>query len=76
MDVYQDLKLKRKYKYIIYKLSDDNSSVMVEKLAEPTATYQEFIASLPKDDCRYAIFDFEFEKPGEGLRNKICFYAW
>ena len=38
--------------------------------------YDEFIAALPKTDCRYAIFDFEYEKPGEGQRNKICFYAW
>ena len=69
------MKLKKKYKFIVYKLNGDNSSVVVEKAAE-TATYDEFVASLPKGECRYAVFDFEYEKPGEGQRNKICFFAW
>ena len=75
MDAFQDLKLKRKYKYIVYKLSEDNANIVVEKAAEQ-ATYDEFVHALPKSECRYAIFDFEFEKPGEGQRHKICFYAW
>ncbi len=51
------------------------SSVVVEKAVE-SGTYDNFVASLPKSECRYAIFDFEYEKPGEGQRNKICFFAW
>jgi cofilin len=42
----------------------------------PTATYEEFVAALPTDDCRYAVFDFEYDTNGEGIRNKICFYVW
>jgi hypothetical protein len=75
LEVYQDLKLKKKYKYIIYKLAADSSSIVIEKAAE-TGDYDGFIAALPKDDCRYAIYDFDYEKPGEGQRSKICFYAW
>lgn len=73
--MYQDLKLKKKYKYLVYKLSADNSCVEMEKAAE-SGTYDDFIAALPKAECRYAVFDFEYEKPGEGQRNKICFFAW
>jgi cofilin len=69
------LKLKKKYKFILYKLGEDNTSVVVEKAAEG-GDYSAFIAALPKTDCRYAVFDFEYEKPGEGQRNKICFFAW
>ncbi|KAI9141443.1 putative COF1-cofilin [Paraphysoderma sedebokerense] len=75
LDVFQELKLKKKFKYILYKLNADNTEVVVEKTAEQ-ASYDEFIKSLPIDGCRYAIYDLEYEKPGEGLRNKICFYAW
>jgi cofilin len=75
LEVFQELKLKKKYKYITYKLSADNKDVVVEKTAEQ-GTYDDFIKALPTSECRYAIFDFEFEKPGEGIRNKICFYAW
>jgi cofilin len=69
------LKLKKKYKFIVYKLNDDNSVVVVEKTVEG-GTYDDFIKAMPKGECRYAVFDFEFEKPGEGLRHKICFFAW
>ena len=75
METFQELKLRKKYKYIIYKLSDDNSAIVIEHLVEE-GDYQKFVAALPKTDCRYAVFDFEYEKPGEGQRNKICFIAW
>ena len=41
-----------------------------------SGNYDDFLADLPADTCRYAIYDFEYEKAGEGKRNKICFYAW
>lgn len=86
---YQDLKLKKKYKYVVYKLSDNHKSIEVEKAVEASSggdkentnsaadgdDYDSFIAQLPRDDCRYAVYDFEYDA-GEGPRNKICFYAW
>jgi len=76
LSVFQDLKLKKKYRYIIYKLSDNNSTIVIEKTVEQ-AEYDDFVADLPPNDCRYAIFDFTFEKgDGEGTRHKICFYVW
>jgi len=75
LDAFQELKLKKKYKYIVYKVSEDSSMIVVEKVAEE-GSYDDFIAALPTEECRYAIFDFEYEKPGEGQRHKICFYAW
>jgi len=38
--------------------------------------YDEFLAELPAGECRYAIYDFEYQKGDEGKRNKICFYTW
>lgn len=54
---------------------DNLKEVVVEKTAE-TSTYPEFLENLPQDEPRYAIYDFEYEKPGDGQRNKITFYAW
>ncbi|GAA5820832.1 hypothetical protein JCM11251_001833 [Rhodosporidiobolus azoricus] len=62
-------------KYIVFKLSDDNKEIVVEKTSE-SADYDEFTDALPPNTCRYAVYDFEFEIPGEGKRNKICFFAW
>ena len=68
------MKIGRKLKFIIYKLSDDHKSIVVEKQAE-TATYDDFLETLPEDDCRWAVFDFDYSTP-DGERNKIVFYSW
>ena len=74
--MFQDLKLRKKYRYILYRLDDDNKAIIVEK-AEKDGKYEDFAVHLPDNDCRYAVYDFEYEKsPGEGLRNKICFIFW
>lgn len=41
---------------------------MVEKKSE-NGNYDEFIGDLPEAECRYAIYDFEFElSAAEGTR--------
>jgi cofilin len=69
------LKLGKKFKYIIYGLSDDNKEIVVLKHSE-SQSYDDFVADLPEQECRWAVYDFEFEKEGAGRRNKICFYSW
>jgi hypothetical protein len=56
-------------------LSPDNTQIVVEKTSD-TNSYDDFLADLPPNDCRYAVYDFEYEKGDEGKRNKLCFYAW
>ncbi|KAI0051273.1 hypothetical protein FA95DRAFT_1580674 [Auriscalpium vulgare] len=75
LDTFQELKLGKKLKYIIYAVSKDKTEIVVVKTSK-SADYDEFIADLPEDDCRWAVYDFEFEKEGGGKRNKICFYSW
>ncbi|KAI8356754.1 hypothetical protein EDC96DRAFT_515353 [Choanephora cucurbitarum] len=75
IQLYEELKIRKKYKYIIFKLNDTNSEIIVEKSAE-TADYDDFLAQLPADEPRYAVYDFDYEKGGEGKRSKITFYAW
>jgi len=74
---FDELKLgKGKHKYIIFKLSDDKKSIEVEKTSQD-GDYETFIADLPENDCRYAVYDFEYDLgSGEGKRSKICFFTW
>jgi len=74
-DVYQELKLRKKYKFIIFKISDDLTEIVVDKFSE-SSDYDEFVTSLPPDKCRFAVYDFEYEIPNEGMRDKILFYIW
>lgn len=74
MEAYQELKLKKAFKFIIFKLTDDFSAVVVD-VKSTTGTYDDFVKALPKDGCRYAVFDFEYST-ADGPRNKLLFYTW
>ncbi|KAI5787247.1 hypothetical protein EDC01DRAFT_717993 [Geopyxis carbonaria] len=75
----------RHLKFIVYKLSDDKKSIIKELTSDEVAdlpegeeaVYETFLGNLPEKDCRYAIYDFEYELAGgEGKRSKICFFTW
>ncbi|KAI6168551.1 hypothetical protein EDD17DRAFT_1772914 [Pisolithus thermaeus] len=71
---FRELKLKHNHKYIIYSLSADlRNIVTVKTSSEPE--YEKFLADLPENECRWAVYDFEFAKDG-ARRNKICFVSW
>jgi len=72
--VYQGLKLGKKFKYIIYNINSDLTEIIVESTGN--LDYDEFLGALPENECRWAIYDFEFEKEGAGRRNKITFLSW
>ncbi|RRT38201.1 hypothetical protein B296_00056106 [Ensete ventricosum] len=71
-----ELKAKRTYRFIIFKIDEKQKQVMVEKLGEPTLGYEDFAASLPADECRYAIYDFDFVTEENCQKSKIIFIAW
>ncbi|CAD5335379.1 unnamed protein product [Arabidopsis thaliana] len=57
---FMELKTKRTHRFIIYKIEELQKQVIVEKIGEPGQTHEDLAASLPADECRYAIFDFDF----------------
>ncbi|GAA5843091.1 hypothetical protein JCM3766R1_005234 [Sporobolomyces carnicolor] len=75
ISAYQELKLGKKSKFVIFKLADNMKEIVVDKVSE-SSDYEEFISGLPETGCRWAVYDFEYEKGTDGKRNKICFYAW
>lgn len=75
LEEYQALKLKKTHKYIVFTLSKDFTEIVVEKTSD-SQTYDDFVSDLPETECRWAVYDFEFEKEGSGKRSKICFVSW
>ena len=80
VSVYNELRLSRKYRYIIYSLNSDNTEIVVERKVERSAAHsdalKEFRESLPTADYRFAVFDFQEQFDGNGWRDKICFFRW
>ncbi|KAF8625928.1 hypothetical protein AX17_006654 [Amanita inopinata Kibby_2008] len=75
LDTFQQLKLGKKHKYVIFGLNKDSTEIVVVKMSSSN-DYEEFISDLPETECRWAVYDFEFEKEGAGKRNKLVFYSW
>jgi hypothetical protein len=73
--VFQELKLKKKSKYIIFKVNDEKTEIIPVKYSS-SSDYDEFLNDLPEAECRWAVYDLEFQKEGGGQRNKIIFFQW
>ncbi|CAL9094159.1 unnamed protein product [Musa acuminata var. zebrina] len=71
-----ELKAKRAYRFIIFKIDEKQKQVVVEKLGEPNSTYDDFTVSLTTNECRYAIYDFDFVTEENCQKSKIIFIAW
>jgi len=84
---FNELKLNKKLKFIIYKLSDDYKQIVIEEESE-NGDWEYFREKLINAQSksktgkvgkgpRYAIYDFNYDlSSGEGSRSKITFIAW
>jgi len=73
---FNEFKLKNKNRYILFKLSDNLKEVVIEKKAPVDTPYSDFVAELPDQDCRYAVYNFEYDSGSDGHRAKIVFFIW
>ncbi|KAI0464764.1 cofilin [Komagataella kurtzmanii] len=76
LTAFNDLKLGKKHKYVIYKINDSKTEIIVDKISSDES-YDAFLEALPEDDSRYAVYDFQYEiSSTEGKRSKIIFFTW
>lgn len=71
-----ELKSKRNYRYIVFKIDDGFQQVTVEKLGGQSEGHPDFNNSLPPDDCRYAVYDYDYISNENCRKSKIFFIAW
>ncbi|XP_072151071.1 uncharacterized protein [Setaria viridis] len=73
---FQDLKSKRSFRFITFKIDEQTQQVVVDRLGQPGDTYDDFTASMPDSECRYAVFDFDFTTDENCQKSKIFFISW
>ncbi|EER93192.1 actin-depolymerizing factor 3 [Sorghum bicolor] len=81
---FQELRGGRAHRFVVFKVDDALQRVVVDKVGERGAGFGDLTASLPADDCRYAVYDHDFTvedatATGEAQaapRSKIFFVAW
>eukprot|EP00914_Ancora_sagittata_P010460 GHVO01020169.1.p1 GENE.GHVO01020169.1~~GHVO01020169.1.p1 ORF type:complete len:148 (+),score=20.83 GHVO01020169.1:95-538(+) len=80
VELFNDIKLRHNYRYIVYALTDDLRQIRVLKTAPVTGTYDEFVEDLKeaedKRECRYGVFDAEYELANGEKRSKLVFFLW
>ena len=52
MEAFTALRMARKHRFIIYSLSEDDATVTINAIGERQKTWDDFLALMPKDDCR------------------------
>lgn len=71
-----ELKAKRTHRFVVFKIEEKQKQVVVEKVGEPDETYEDFAASLPENECRYGVYDFDFVTAENCQKSRIFFIAW
>ncbi|KAK9137970.1 hypothetical protein Sjap_008564 [Stephania japonica] len=75
-DAFLELQRKKVHRYVVFKIDEKKKEVVVEKTGSPAESYDDFTASLPENDCRYAVYDFDFVTSENCQKSKIFFIAW
>lgn len=81
---FQELRAGRAHRFVVFKIDDAQQRVVVDKVGARSAGFGDLTASLPGDDCRYAVYDHDFTvgdatakgADAEAPRSKIVFVAW
>ncbi|EOA17570.1 hypothetical protein CARUB_v10005930mg, partial [Capsella rubella] len=73
---FMEMKWKKVHRYVVYKLEEKSRKVTVDKVGAAGESYDDLAASLPQDDCRYAVFDFDYVTVDNCRMSKIFFITW
>jgi cofilin len=68
---FENLKFKREYRYIIFRLSDDLKEVVTEHIGLSTESWSDMVARLPEDHCRYVMYGLSYENSEGHRRSKL-----
>jgi hypothetical protein len=79
-DQFYYLRIKRQWRYIIFRLSaDDPTFVEIEKCGPRDCDFDEFKNSMPHDSARWVVYDFEYTIEEYGLyltKSKLIFIIY
>ena len=54
-NAFMELQRKRVYRHVTFKVDEKKNEVVAEKTGSLTESYDDFVAALPENDCRYAV---------------------
>ena len=72
---FTDLRMKRAYRYLVFKVNDTQTGIEVEHAGARDASFETFRSHMPTDQPRYAIYDLEFKK-SDHPESKLIFVMY
>lgn len=72
LNVFTHIKTNSRYKWIVFKIDDQGSEVVIEEVGPSNSSFSDFTSVLPESQCRYGVFDYAYT-PGI---NKLVFINW
>lgn len=82
LKTYNKLKFREQdLRYIVYKFEKELIvsvwlAQVIERVGKKDETWDEFVNSLPNDEYRYCVFDFEFTNADHMKISKLIFINW
>eukprot|EP00928_Gymnodinium_smaydae_P096818 TRINITY_DN862_c0_g1_i1.p1 TRINITY_DN862_c0_g1~~TRINITY_DN862_c0_g1_i1.p1 ORF type:complete len:142 (-),score=61.19 TRINITY_DN862_c0_g1_i1:90-515(-) len=77
VDKYNQIKMKKDLRYVMFKISDDKKSVEVESEGSAADNkYEDFVKALPEDHPRYALVDISYNTEDGRPQDKLTFVFW
>ena len=70
------MKIRSAYAFIIFKITDDKKSIVIEHKGEKGDDFAKFCSKLPDSDCRYSVLDVEINTKAGATTHKLIFVAW
>jgi cofilin len=69
------LGVNRKSTFIIFKI-ENNERIVIDFISGEDEVFQTFLDKLPKSECRFAVYSFDFTTKDGQARNKIVSISW
>eukprot|EP00890_Picochlorum_soloecismus_P004579 jgi/Picsp_1/5121/NSC_02484-R1_actin-depolymerizing factor len=76
VNIFYLIRSKSKYRWVLWKVNDEATEVVIDSVGDPSSTYQDFLDALPQNDCRYGVYDYEFVAQDGQTHSKIVFINW
>ena len=70
------LKTKRTYKYLVFKVNDEGKQIVLEAKGGRDDSWESLVKTFPEHECRYAIWDHDFQNKEGRQMSKIFFITW
>ena len=76
--LYNELKINKLHRYLIFGLNKDRNALETFEVGKREDGLKELLSQLPNNDCRFVVYDFEYETSENPPRStqKLLLLCW